>query len=98
MRNVKYVHTHISGNRITGWKPNGFLSFLERWDTNAGILLQNVDKADVWLVDNSVANRHYGIHATNFTVSVRWFIGKFNSSNVDQPVMSENVPRKAQAA
>jgi hypothetical protein len=98
MRNAKDVHTHIVSNRITGWKPNGFLSFLERWDTNAGILLHNVDKADVWMLDNSVANRHYGIHAVNFTVSVRWFIGKFKTSNVSQPVMSENVPRRAQAA
>jgi hypothetical protein len=98
VRNAKDVHTHIMGNRIKGWKPSGFFGFLERWDSNAGILLQNVDKADVWLMDNYVENRVYGIHALNFTVSVRWMIGGLVTKNVDERVYSENVPRKPQAA
>jgi hypothetical protein len=98
VRNAKDLHLHIKGNSITGWKPNGFLAFLEHWDSNAGILLNNVDKGDVWLVNNSVANRHYGIHAMNFTVSTRWFIGNFKTTNVPDRVVSENVPRNAQAA
>jgi hypothetical protein len=98
MRNATDVTTRIRGNKITGWKPSNFLSFLERWDTNAGILLQNVDKADVWIVGNSVANRHFGVHAVNFTVSTRWFISKLKTSNVQEPVAYQNVPRKPQAA
>jgi hypothetical protein len=98
IRNAKDVHTLVKDNKITGWKPNGFLAFLENQDTNAGILLQNVDKADVWVVNNSVANRVYGVHAMNFTVSVRWFIGQLKTSNVEQRVSYENVPRKPQAA
>ena len=98
MRNATDVTARIKNNKITGWKPTNVLSFLERWDTNAGILLQNVDKSDVWIVGNSVANRHYGIHATNFTVSARWFIGSFETSNVQDRVAYENVPRSPQAA
>lgn len=98
MRNAADVHTVIQGNTITGWKPNGFLSFLERWDTNAGILLQNVDKANIYLVDNSVANRHYGVRSVNFTVTVNWVIDNLKTTNVSERVSSENVPRRYQSA
>ena len=98
MRNAVDVTTRIKSNKITGWKPSNFLSFLERWDTNAGILLQNVDKSDVWIVGNSVANRHFGVHAVNFTVSTRWFISSLKTTNVQEPVAYQNVPRKPQAA
>jgi hypothetical protein len=98
VRNATDVHTQVQGNRITGWKPNGFLSFLERWDTNAGILLQNVDKAHIYLVDNSVANRHFGIRSQNFTVTVSWVIDNLKTSNVKERVSSQNVPRRAYGA
>jgi hypothetical protein len=94
VRNAKDVHTQIQGNRITGWEPKGFLSFLERWDTNAGILLQNVDKAHIYLIDNSVANRHYGVRSVNFTVTVNWLIDNLKTSNVQERVSSQNVPRR----
>jgi len=98
MRNARDVHTHIEGNSITGWATSGPLKFLEQWDTNAGILLQNVDKADVMILDNYVANRVYGIRALNFTVTVNWFIGGLRTKNVDERVSYENVPRKPKAA
>jgi hypothetical protein len=98
MRNATDVTTRIRKNKITGWKPSSVLKFLENWDTDAGILLQNVDKTDVWIVGNSVANRHYGVRATNFTVSARWFIGSLKTTNVKEPVSYQNVPRKPQAA
>ena len=98
VRNATDVTTRIRKNKITGWKPNTFLKFLENSDTDAGILLQNVDKADVWIIGNSVANRHYGVRATNFTVSTRWFIGSLKTTNVDEPVSYQNVPRRPQAA
>lgn len=99
IRNAKDVHTHIAGNRIVGWKAgNGLLAFLEQWDSNAGIHLQNVDKADVMILSNYVENRTFGVRAQNFTVSVEWTIAKLVTKNVDERVSYENVPRKPQAA
>jgi hypothetical protein len=99
IRNAKDVHTHIAGNRIVGWKTgNGVLAMLEQWDSNAGILLQNVDKADVMILSNYVENRTFGVHAMNFTVSVQWTIGKLVTKNVEERVAYENVPRKPKAA
>lgn len=98
VRNATDVHTVIKGNRIVGWAPSNVLSFLERWDSDAGILLQNVDKASIYLIDNTIANRHYGVRSVNFTISVKWFIDNLKTSNVKQRVSSENVPRRYNAA
>jgi hypothetical protein len=99
IRSAKDVHTYIKNNSIKGWKPgNTMLAFLEQWDTNAGINLHEVDKADVWLLGNSVENRMFGVRAANFSVSVEWMIGKLTTKNVNERVHYENVPRKPQAA
>jgi hypothetical protein len=88
----------IEGNRITGWRPSGPLAMLEQRDTNAGVYLHNIDKAHVWVVDNSVANRTYGVRAENFTVSVMWVVADLSTKNVKQPVHYDNVPRKPESA
>lgn len=98
IRSVKDVHTLVKGNRVTGWRPNTFLSFLERWDTDAGILLQNVEKASIYLVDNAVANRHFGVRSVNFAVTVNWVIDGLKTTNVKERVSSQNVPRRYTAA
>lgn len=99
IRKARDVHTRIAGNRIVGWRAGkGLLGSLERWDRNAGILLQDVDKAHVMILSNYVENRTFGIHAKNFTLSVHWTIGKLVTKNVDQRVAYENVPRQPDAA
>jgi hypothetical protein len=96
--NARDLHLMIEGNRITGWRPSGPLAMLEQRDTNAGVYLHNIDKAHVWVVDNSVANRTYGVRAENFTVSVMWVVADLSTKNVKQPVHYDNVPRKPESA
>ncbi len=99
VRNAKDLRLSIEKNAIIGWKPgNGFFDFLEQWDTNAGIFLAQVEKANIRLLGNRVENRTHGIRAANFKVDVDWVIGGLTTKNVTERVHAENVPRKARTA
>ena len=91
------VTLHITGNSISGWRPGADdpLAFLEGFDSNAGILLNTLDDADISIMHTRVTNRVYGVHAMQMTAKVHWMIRDLQTSGVDHPVSYDsNVANK----
>jgi hypothetical protein len=82
------VSVRITGNTITAWRTNSddMLSFLESMDNDAGVLLNTLDDADVWIAQNSVTNRVNGVRATQMTALVHWTIRHLTTHGVDHQV------------
>lgn len=56
----------------------------------AGIRLDNLDQADVFLSGNEVYDLGYGIYARRMSKSVNWWITEFRTGNVEQDVYYDN--------
>lgn len=78
----------IASNAIVGRavQPGSAGEFFEPWDTDAGIVLEGLDKGDVWVTGNSVANRTFGVRAASMTPRVRWVVRGLKTENVDRAV------------
>lgn len=59
---------------------------LEEHVYDIGISLQDVDKADVVIARNSVADMFYGVSASRMTESVQWTITGLETNGVSEPV------------
>jgi hypothetical protein len=80
------VTLRITGNTITGWRTNDDPLGILAMHNEAGIMLNTVDDADVWVMHNSVTNRVNGVRATQMTPLVHWTIRDLKTSGVDRPV------------
>jgi hypothetical protein len=78
----------IVGNAVAGRsvESDSMAAFFEQWDQDAGISLAGLDKGDVWIVGNSVANRTFGVRAVNMTARVKWVVRDLKTDNVNQSV------------
>jgi hypothetical protein len=95
VKNAVDLLLSIKRNNIRGHSETGkIFGFLERWDNQAGIFLRVIEKGQLNIAQNSVANRVYGVHAKFFTKDVRWDIDDLKTSGVKQAVLYENVPNK----
>jgi hypothetical protein len=60
-----------------------------------GIDLSRIDKANVRLYDNNIGHMYYGIYASQFSDTVRWFLGGTTAEDVEEPLTySNNVANK----
>ncbi len=76
IRTVRDGDLRVVGNVIEAppagkTKPFTLLASLGR---AAGIRIEGVSEGRVWLYDNRVANRHFGVFATRLEKNVRWWI------------------------
>ncbi len=67
-------------------EDNDFLGLKRAMDGDAGILLDSLDKANVYIYDNTLAHRRCGICARRFTESVHWWIRNLATTDVDNDV------------
>jgi hypothetical protein len=56
----------------------------------AGIRLGQISRARVFLYDNSVSDRHYGIEARRMDASVLWYIRGLQTTRVNERVFYDN--------
>lgn len=80
----------ISGNKIKGEPPADRDLLDEQSAYDSGIFLRDVDKAKVYLSDNSVSDLLYGIKAAHMTKEVHWWISGLDTSGVEQSVYWDN--------
>ncbi len=82
------VNVRIANNRITATTADGdpVAQQQDRWRYDAGIRLEDIDKAHIALIDNSIANARYGISAYRMTASVHWMIDGLETSGVETAV------------
>lgn len=90
VRQAQDVELLIDDNAITGSISNDQFGFLDEGDKDAGVFLQTLDKARVWIGGNSVTNRRFGVRAEKFTKDVTWTIRDLKTQNVEQRVYHDN--------
>lgn len=85
------IDLHIADNTIIGAPPTpqdqrNVFDDLFGGSQGAGIRLGQIDRSDLYLHDNKVARRPYGVYATNFTDSVEWWVTGLRTKEVGQRV------------
>lgn len=92
------INLRILDNTITGPEAGDALSGMTGENDVAGINLWNLDKGDLFLSGNSVAQAAYGVKASRFSKTVNWTIGELATKDVGQSVYwdssVENPPRR----
>lgn len=84
---AKDITLNIIDNRITFEARDVDPGNLEAtFDGGAGIDLWNFDLGTIYIYGNSVANRYYGVRASQFTDSVRWYVDVVQTSGVQETV------------
>ena len=85
VNDAKDVDLYIRNNDIHG--PHEGLPTDPYFSSGGtGIQLSRIDKAMVRLYDNAIGHMTYGIYASQFTDSVRWFLGGTTAEDVDEPL------------
>lgn len=93
VRQAVDIDLHIGGNSITGAdmvKENDVLGLESKLNLGAGINLLTLDEARVYIHDNRVMHREFGVLATQFSKSVRWWVDGLRTSDVSKPVQYDN--------
>ncbi|HVF54055.1 MAG TPA: hypothetical protein VNC78_10715 [Actinomycetota bacterium] len=89
------VMVDIVGNKVTGVRNDEAMPGQE-WleQPSVGIQLQQIDKANLSLINNTLTQHGVGVEASFFTKSVDWVIKGLKTSAVDQPIYYDgnNVP------
>ena len=80
----------VSGNVVRGEPFEQRDPLDEEFTTDSGILLNDVDKARVYLRGNAVMNLLYGIRASQMTKSVKWWVDRLSTKAVEQDVYWDN--------
>ncbi|MEX2457869.1 MAG: hypothetical protein WD770_02665 [Actinomycetota bacterium] len=95
---VVHADVRVVGNVIQTGAAEGLgaVELFRDYDQGAGIRLGTFDRARVYLYDNTVVARPYGISAAGFTESVRWWIRGLRTEDVATPVAYDeaSVPNK----
>ena len=79
----------IAGNTIKEAVPETNAVTHEA-DNDAGIWLNNLDKANVYIMDNGVTDTAYGVFARELSKTVRWWIGGLKTTRVGMAVYYDN--------
>ncbi|MGH2760480.1 MAG: hypothetical protein ACRDKJ_13105, partial [Actinomycetota bacterium] len=88
----------IDGNEISGRKDDdGFFGNFDG-DRNAGIFVHALDAADIWITDNSVKQRAFGVRAEQFSETVSWVIRGLRTTNVDDAVYQDESVKDSPAS
>jgi hypothetical protein len=89
VRQARDLKLYIDGNNIAGYNGSDSFGSLDQRDRNAGIFLHTLDKAGVWILNNTVSDRAIGVRAEQFTERVTWSIRNLRTENVNDRVSSD---------
>lgn len=91
IQRAKDARVEIVGNKIVG-EPRSDRDLLDEQSSSSdgGIVLDDVDLANIYVADNSVTDMTFGVRASNMTKDVHWWISGLRTSGVDQPVYYDN--------
>ena len=93
VRQAVDIDLHIAGNTVDGAdmvQEQDVLGLESKLNMGAGINLLTLDEARVHIHDNRVTHREFGVLASQFTKSVRWWVGGLKTSDVSKPVQYDN--------
>ena len=92
IRQAKDLKLSIVGNTISGSFPDDdpATTLRKELDYGSGISLNGIDKARIYIYDNQVSSRVYGVRASSMTSSVQWWIRGLKTSAVEDDVYYDN--------
>ncbi|MFN2526916.1 MAG: hypothetical protein ABR505_11745 [Actinomycetota bacterium] len=84
---AKDLTLRVIDNQI-GFAERDFdpLGLQQGQDRGAGINLSGFDVGTIYLYDNSVSDRYYGVRAARFSETVQWYIDSLETSGVEETV------------
>jgi hypothetical protein len=82
------VNLSIVGNTVDGsyGETDVTTDIQKRFDYGSGIYLWDLNQAKVKILDNTVIDRTYGVHASSMSDSVKWWIAGLRTSGVEDDV------------
>ncbi|MFP5351567.1 MAG: hypothetical protein ACLGIB_03270 [Actinomycetota bacterium] len=91
IQRAKDARVEIANNTVVG-EPRSDRDVLDERFSNfdGGIVLQDVDLANIYLTANSVTDMTFGIRATRMTKNVHWWISDLRTRGVQQSVYYDN--------
>jgi hypothetical protein len=100
VRQARYLTLRIRSNTVAGPVPLIGVEPLRALQSHgAGILLNRLDHANVYILSDRVSNRQFGVHALRLAKTVRWTIRGLVTTDVDRPVAYDgtvaNPPRRS---
>jgi hypothetical protein len=87
------VDVHIARNVVDGADmvaENDPLKLESRLNQGAGINLLTLDRARVHIHDNRVTHRDFGVLATQFSKTVKWWVKGLRTADVEKPVQYDD--------
>jgi hypothetical protein len=86
------VNLSIVGNTVDGsyGETDVTTDIQKRFDYGSGIYLWDLNQAKVKILDNTVIDRTYGVHASSMSDSVKWWIAGLRTSGVEDDVYYDN--------
>ena len=93
VQEARDVKLHIMKNTISGAdmvQEEDLLKLEKNLNTGAGIRLMLLEKAKVHLGGNKVSHRDYGIWATGFPRSVKWWVHELRTADVEKPIFYDS--------
>ena len=91
IQRAKDARVEIANNKIVG-EPTAERDMLdEQFSTlDGGVVLDDVDLANIYLTGNSVTDMTFGVRAANMTKDVHWWISDLRTKGVEQSVYYDN--------
>jgi hypothetical protein len=87
---AKDVTLNIVGNTVVAEATEDRSPLEDQYLTDAGITLQTIRDADIFIRDNAVTNPFYGVRASDMTKNVNWTIAGLKTQAVTYPVYYDN--------
>jgi hypothetical protein len=83
------LELRIAGNAVKETVPDTN-SLTHEADSDAGIYLDNLDKATVFIAQNELTDTPYGVYAREMSETVNWWINGLKTTRVGMPVYYDN--------
>jgi hypothetical protein len=80
---------HITGNSVKEAVPETNSATHEA-DSDTGIWLDSLDKANVYIANNELTDTAYGVYARELSKTVNWWINGLKTTRVATPVYYDN--------
>lgn len=94
--NAKDLELRIIGNKVVSEIEENAAT--DMWQRTTGIMLEDLDVADAYVVDNEVADAYYGVRASYFSETVNWWVSGLSTDGVEEAVHYDesvsNPPRR----
>lgn len=85
VRQARGLKLDIIGNKVTADMTDAD-PVSKQWGSDAGIDLDTLENAKVYVLDNFVGGTSVGLSARRFATTVKWYLDDFRTSDVEQRV------------